>query len=278
MKIGFFITARLKSSRLKQKILLDLNGKSVLDRVIDRAKKVVGVEEIVLCTSTNPQDSILYQYAQNNNIQFFAGSEEDVLNRLLNAAKYYGYDAFVGITADNPLFSIYTSSILVDMYKNEKFDFINTKGLPIGCNTYLIDTMALQVVDNMKQQADTEIWGPFINRPDFFNVAELEVENCPLKEDVRITLDYPEDYKFIRTIYNELSNKEVPTINEVLDLLVKNPNLLELNKMRKQTMLTKEQLDKIDTQFHFLKENASKYAHQIGKKLTPNHSSASISL
>ena len=44
MKIGFFITARLKSSRLKRKVLLDLNGKTLIDRVIERAKKVNGIE------------------------------------------------------------------------------------------------------------------------------------------------------------------------------------------------------------------------------------------
>jgi spore coat polysaccharide biosynthesis protein SpsF len=272
MKIGFFITARLKSSRLKQKILLDLNGKTVLDRVIDRAKKVIGIDGVVLCTSTHPQDSVLYKYAVQNNIQFYAGSEQDVLNRLLNAAEYYGYDAFVGITADNPLFSIYTSNIMVDMYKKERFDFVNTKGLPMGCNTYIIDVMALQVVDNMKQEADTEIWGPFINRPDFFNVAELVVENSPINSDIRITLDYVEDYKFIKSIYSKLEKKEIPTIFDVLELLNESPGLMDINKIHKQSMLTKEQLDEIDAQFNSMKENAVQYAKKIGKKLIPNHS------
>ncbi len=98
MKIGFFITARLKSSRLKHKILLDLNGKSVLDRVIERCKATPGIDGVVLCTSTNPQDSILYQSALKNEIQFYPGSEDDVLNRLLSAAEYYHYDAFISIT------------------------------------------------------------------------------------------------------------------------------------------------------------------------------------
>ena len=56
MKIGFLITARLKSSRLPLKILKDLNGKPVIERIIDRAKEIQGINEIVLCTSANPQD------------------------------------------------------------------------------------------------------------------------------------------------------------------------------------------------------------------------------
>jgi len=271
MKIGFFITARLKSSRLKQKILLDLNGKSVLDRVIERAQKVVGIDGVVLCTSTNPLDSVLFENAFNNKIQFYAGSEDDVLNRLLSAAKYYGYDAFVSITADNPLFSIHTSNLLVDMFKKGQYDFINTKGLPIGCGTYLIEVKTLEVVNYMKQQSDTEIWGPFINRPDFFNVADLMVENSPYNENIRITLDYAEDYKLIKSIYNRFNSNDIPDLSDVFDLLQTNPELLEINNMHKQLMPTKEQLALIENQFNLKKEKATSFALQINKSLTANH-------
>ena len=278
MKIGFFITARLKSSRLKQKILLDLNGKSVLDRVIERAKKVVGVDGVVLCTSTNPQDSVLYNNALSNQIQFYAGSEDDVLKRLLGAAKYYGYDAFVSITADNPLFSIYTSSLLVDMYKKEQRDFINTKGLPIGCGTYLLDVKALEVVNYMKKQSDTEIWGPFINRPELFNVVDLAVENSPYDERIRITLDYIEDYKFIKNIYSNYNSNDIPDLSEVLDLLNKIPELLDINKMHKQLMPTKEQLALIEDQFNLEKDNAINFALNINKILKGNHLTVNIAI
>ena len=95
MKIGFFITARLKSTRLKHKILLDLNGQPIIQRIIERCKATKDIEGIVLCTSINPEDSILYEYALKNNIEFYPGAEEDVLYRLLNAAEHFGYDAFL---------------------------------------------------------------------------------------------------------------------------------------------------------------------------------------
>jgi spore coat polysaccharide biosynthesis protein SpsF len=278
MKIGFFITARLKSSRLKQKILLDLNGKSVLDRVIDRANKVKGIDGIVLCTSTNPQDSVLYDNALKNKIQFYAGSEDDVLKRLLDAAKYFGYDAFVSITADNPLFSIYTSSLLVDMYKKEQYDFINTKGLPIGCGTYLLDVKALEVVNFMKQQSDTEIWGPFINRPDFFNVADLNIDNSSFDEKLRITLDYPEDYKLFRKIYQEFELNSIPNLIDVFDLLKEKPELLEINKAHKQTMPSQEQLNLIEKQFNASKTKAKDFAKTILKTMNFGYAKHNISI
>jgi len=267
MKIGFFITARLKSSRLKQKILLDLNGKSVIDRVIERVKKVKGIDGVVLCTSNNPQDSVLYDNALSNQIQFFAGSEEDVLKRLLDAAEFYGYDAFVSITADNPLFSIHTSTLLVDMYKKNGYDFINTKGLPIGCGTYLLDVKALKVVNYMKEQSNTEIWGPFINRPDFFNVADLVVVNSPFDEKLRITLDYPEDYSFIRSIYKEFNPKSVPNIQDVFQTFSDRPELLNINDKHIQIMPEDIELINIKNYFNSKKNSAIEYANSINKKL-----------
>lgn len=268
MKIGFFITARLKSSRLKQKILLDLNGRSILDRVIDRCKSVSGIDGVVLCTSVNPQDAILHKVAQRNNIQFYAGSEDDVLERLVTAAGYYGYDAFLSITADNPLFSIYTSQYIVSLYKATQSDFIFTKGLPIGCSPYFLDTKALQVACHMKKDSNTEIWGPFVNRSDFFNISELIIDNSPFKEEKRITCDYPEDYKFLCQVYSHFNNN-IPRMQEVFDLLLEHPEIWKINEDCKQTSLDENVLKKIQRDFDSKKESGLEYAKTINKKLLP---------
>ena len=111
MKIGFLITARLKSSRLKLKILKPLNGYSVIERVIQRAKKIEDCSDIVLCTSYVSQDLPLIRIAKDNNIFHYSGNPDDVLG-LLDAAELYQMDYFIGITADNPLFSIHHGNII----------------------------------------------------------------------------------------------------------------------------------------------------------------------
>lgn len=278
MKIGFFITARLKSSRLKQKILLDLNGRTVLDRVIDRAKSVMGVDGVVLCTSTNPQDSLLFDFALSNGIKFFAGSENDVLARLLGAADYYGFDAFVSITADNPMLSIHSSSIMVDLYRTVGYDFLYSSGLPMGCNTTLIDVKALRIVNFIKKQSDTEIWGPFINRPDFFNVAEIRILNSPISAEYRITIDYPEDYKLLRKIYDQFQSTHVPNLINVLEMLAKSEELRSINVMHQQQMLSSAAIESINMQFNKSKRRASKYASEIKKILISSKELIQISL
>ena len=92
MNIGFLITARLKSTRLPRKVLLPLNGFTVIERVIQRAKQVVDPKKVVLCTSSKFQDKPLVEKATQNNINCFKGHPDDVIERLTRAAKYFGYD------------------------------------------------------------------------------------------------------------------------------------------------------------------------------------------
>ena len=137
MKIGFLITARLKSTRLYLKLLLPLNGYRVIERIIQRAKSVIECDDIVLCTSNLNQDLPLVQIAKENDIYYFNGHPDDVLQRLLDASLLFNLDYFIGITADNPLFSIYHANLLIDtVKKNPSFDFVYTDKMPIGVNIY----------------------------------------------------------------------------------------------------------------------------------------------
>jgi spore coat polysaccharide biosynthesis protein SpsF len=276
MKIGFFITARLKSSRLKRKILLDLNAKSVLDRIIERCKAVQGIDGVVLCTSTNPEDSELYENALINKIQFFPGSEDDVLDRLLSAAEYYGYGGFMSITADNPLFSIKLSQLTVDFYKKERFDFAFTKGLPIGCNVNFLSVNALKMANYMKQESDTEMWGPFVNRRDFFNIGEIIVENSPVDSDKRLTCDYPEDYQLFREIYNRFESNHIPRLPEVFKILTEMPSLWNINANRQQRQVPEGVLSKINQQFNSRKQAGLTYAKEHFIKLKPGYKAIKV--
>ncbi len=269
MKIGAFITARLKSTRLEQKILLDLDGKSVLDRVIDRCKAINGIDGVVLCTSTNPQDAILEKNASNNNIQFYKGSENDVLDRLLKSADEFKYDAFISITADNPLFSIEIANEIIKWYKKDKPDFIFSNGLPMGCIPYFIKTNALKVAIQMKSECDTEIWGPFVNRPDFFKIGYLSIKGSLYKEEKRLTCDYPEDLELMKTIYKAFPKKEIISTKTALLYLKENPDLWLINSMHVQRQLPIEVLNEINAQFDSQIEKGKLFAQEHKIMLNP---------
>lgn len=237
MKIGFLITARLKSTRLPQKLLLDLNGKSVLERVIERCKRVTDISEIVVCTSKNPQDKPLTDVALKNNVHYYLGSEADVLQRLHDAASFFNLDYIINITGENPLFSIYHANLVLDQAKKEKNDFIYIDGLPIGCAVYGIRPEALKTVCEVKKEIDTEIWGPLINQPEIFNVKKIEVAKNIQYPNLRITTDYIEDYQFILSIFNHYQKDHIPNYIEVLDLLNRKPELKKINAEKTQAQL-----------------------------------------
>ena len=230
MKIGFLITARLKSERLPFKIIKDLNGKTVIERLIDRIKEIKDITDIVLCTSTNSQDKPLVDIAQKNNIYYFNGDEEDVLKRLLDAAKFFELDYFLGITADNPLITIRYSNLIVDEIKRNKYDFIKLEGLPLGVATYGMKVKALEVVCKIKSIIDTEIWGYLIDKPEIFDIKTIRIEGKLNRPKLRFTLDYPEDYEFINHIYSNIPFKKVLNLYNVIDYLDKNPEIIKINQ------------------------------------------------
>lgn len=249
MKIGLLITARLKSSRLPFKLLRDLNGYTIVEHVINRCKKLRGVSEIVLCTSTNSQDFPLIEIAKKNDIFYYLGSEDDVLERLTNCAKFFNFDYIISITGENPILSIDHANLLIDKIKQNHDDFITIEGLPIGCAVYGINVKALLTVCAIKDEVDTEIWGPLLNRPEIFKVSKIVVEEFYNRPNLRLTNDYFEDFQLMNAIFCQFPNKSTPSLYDVLNLLDQKPEFQQLNSMRIQKALDPEAIDRIDAFF-----------------------------
>lgn len=256
MKIGFLITARLKSSRLKLKLLKPLNGFSVVERVIQRAKQVEGCSDIVLCTSHLTQDLPLMRIAIKNDIYYYNGNPEDVLQRILDAAELFQMDYFVGITADNPLFSIEHANMISDMFRlDNTLDFVYTSGMPIGVNIYGIKTKALKTVCSIKEEVDTEIWGYLVNRPEIFNVKEVKVDDIYKSENYRMTLDEINDYEFFTRLYNMFPKDGVIELLDAYQCLQQKPEIAAINSMVIQRDLDEEAKERIS---RFYEENREK--------------------
>ena len=100
MKIPFLITARLKSTRLKRKILLKINGQELLTHMIKRIKKSKNIKNIVICTSNLKEDVNLNKIAKRNLVHIYKGSPNDVILRLHKAAKKFNAKYIINITAD----------------------------------------------------------------------------------------------------------------------------------------------------------------------------------
>lgn len=244
--IGFLITARLKSSRLPLKLLKRINGKPIIHHVIDRIKMVGDLNTIVLCTSVNAQDDPLMELSNQQGIDCFRGDELDVLQRLLDAAEKYKLDYIIGITGENPLFSIKHTKEVIQKINHSDRDFICPVGLPIGCATYGIKVSALKLICSIKEVVDTEIWGYLINRPEIFDLDMFSVELPYHWPELRITIDYPEDFNFVSKIFEDLNDLERTDLKVVLNYLKTNPEVTKIHSSKKQLDLDENTKAKIN--------------------------------
>jgi spore coat polysaccharide biosynthesis protein SpsF len=128
MSVVAIIQARMNSSRLPGKVLLPLpTGRSVLREVINAAKQVKGVDQVVVATTTSPYDEILIPHISAETVPTWRGSERDVLRRYYEAAKAHKARAVMRITADCPLIDPgICSGVLATFLRNSgRLDYVS---------------------------------------------------------------------------------------------------------------------------------------------------------
>jgi spore coat polysaccharide biosynthesis protein SpsF (cytidylyltransferase family)/predicted dehydrogenase len=200
--------------------------------MIDRIKLAKKIDEIIICTSTNPQDKPLGKIAKDNSIQCYFGDPDDVLVRLLAAADEFRLDYILNITADCPFVDPIYADKIVDKYLETDADLIRQFDLPHGVFSYGIKVSALRKVVELKETTDTEAWGRYFTDTGIFNVLDLEVDNLyHQRPGLRMTLDYPEDFEFFKKIFDSLYiDKKVFSLTEILELIDAHPEIIEINK------------------------------------------------
>jgi spore coat polysaccharide biosynthesis protein SpsF len=232
LKVGYLVTARLKSTRLPRKLLLKIKEKSVISHMLDRLKLANNVDEIIICTSTEDQDRPLGDLAKENNVKCFFGNPDDVLTRLLGAADEFDLDYILNITADCPFVDPIYADKVVEKYLENDADLIRQFDLPHGVFSYGIKVEALRKVVKLKDSSDTEVWGRYFTDTGLFNVVDLDVKDKHHnRPGLRMTLDYPEDLEFFKAVFDALYvENKVFSLTSILDLLDAHPEIIELNK------------------------------------------------
>ena len=232
IKTSFFITARLKSTRLPKKILLKVLGKPLIVHMLDRIKHATCIDKIVICTSTNPQDDPLEEIAAQEHVFCYRGSEEDVLARLLEAAQRHDLKHFANITADCPMMDPKLIDQAVMKYQNSDADLLmyddSNNDIPFGC--YMIKVTALEKVCQKKNETDTEDWNKhFTSNPDL-KIRSIDVEEKYRHKTLKTSLDYPEDYEVVNRIDAELNKRnQFGHLEEIIQILKNHPEIVELN-------------------------------------------------
>ena len=244
------------STRLPNKVMLPLADKPLLLRLYERVSAAKFADTIVVATTTEEIDDALVGLCNENNINCFRGSEKDLLDRHYRAALEYSPDAIVKIPSDCPLIDPIIIDNVLKYYINnqDKFDFVSNLHPPSYPDGNDVEVMSLNALNDAWQKAvrklEREHTTPYFwENPDKFRIGNMLWESGrDYSMSHRFTIDYPEDYQFIKKVYDELFDENrIFNLEDILELLEKKPEMLNINSKYAGVNWYRHHLDELKT-------------------------------
>ncbi len=227
------IQARTNSRRLPGKVLIPIIDKSLLAHVIERVKRATLVDQVIVATTTRPEDIAICKIADEAGVDFFAGSEEDVLDRYYQTTLRFGADIVIRITADCPLLDPYIVDKIVRRHLEGGSDYTSNtlhRTYPDGLDVEVFSFGALKrawsnsTLTSEREHVTSYIWK---NSKEF---QLTNVDNCKDLSALRWTIDEERDLRFVEEVYRHLYRKEgIFYMEDILYLLDKFPYLSKIN-------------------------------------------------
>ena len=230
------IQARMGSSRLPGKVLADIGGKPMLLHVVLRARRAQTPGRVIVATTTDPGDDPIVEFCRAKGIPCFRGDAMDVLDRYYQAARAFNGRTIVRLTADCPLIDPSEIDRTLRAFFDSKVDFAANRlpppwkrTTPIGMDTEVVRFDALERAwREAEEKYEREHVMPyFYDQEGRFKT--LLVDHEPDLGHLRLTVDTPEDLTLVRNIFRVFNNSDEISLNEILDLLEKNPGWLKIN-------------------------------------------------
>lgn len=240
MKTTAIIQARMNSSRLPGKVLLDIGGQPMLVRVIERARRARSIDEIMVATTSDPSDDPLEALCRERGYPVFRGSQFDVLDRFYQAARLAQADVIVRLTADCPVIDPAVIDQTVDAFHAAGADFAANRlpppwkrTFPIGLDTEVCSFAGLERAWNEAELPfeREHVMPYFYDQEGRFRIVVIDhSEDCG---GYRWTVDTPEDLAVVREIFARFGGDDRFSWLDVLDLVRREPQLQQMNAVVK---------------------------------------------
>jgi len=250
-RVVAIIQARMSSSRLPGKVLLDIAGTPMLARVVTRTSRATSIQQVLVATTTDASDDPVVAYCHSMGFRYTRGGMHDVLDRYYQAAEQAKADVVVRITADCPVIDPVLIDDCVDTLLAGSFDFACnrlpppfTRTYPIGLDTEVCTFAALE----RAWSKATETFHREHVMPYLYEGVELKAVSSQLSAGVsprgfkvaqlhnaldygayRWTVDTPEDLEFMCQVYARSEGRDDFSWKEVLDLVRAEPDLMKIN-------------------------------------------------
>jgi spore coat polysaccharide biosynthesis protein SpsF len=240
MKTVGIVQARMTSTRLPGKILMEVLEKPLLQYEIERLRKIPSLDEVVLATTVNAADDPVAALGHQLEAPTYRGSEFDVLSRYCEAAVQHGADAVVRFTADCPLIDPRLSESVIRHYLDNtaKYDYCSAdvqRSYPRGVDTEVFSMSALKEAHaECELEDEREHVTLFIRRrPERYRLWSSRNERGWGR--FRLTVDTPEDFELVKAIIERLYPVDHDFgLEDIIDLLERNPELVRINGSVKQ--------------------------------------------
>lgn len=238
------IEARLGSTRLPGKVLKEIMGRPMLELMVERVKRSKYIDEIVIATSVNPKDGAIEEMCRRLGIVCYRGSEDDVLARVLGAAKHIKGDHIVELWGDAPLIDPGIIDATINHYVENDYDCVGIdRKFPWGMNLLVFPTNILEEVSLITNDpVDRENVSNYIyEHPDKYKFTRYPCPPELSRPDIRLAVDELPDFELVKTVFERLMPRSsFFSVTDIIKLLDAEPELKDINKCVKQKKLRQD--------------------------------------
>ncbi len=244
--IAVISACRLKSSRLKQKALLNIGDLPSVSFSLKNLCRFTNVNHVILATSTLESDSPLADYTYSDAVIFHRGDPEDVIQRYLDIIRQLKIDVVIRVTADNPYLDNEICQILLRSHFESGADYTAARNASVGTNIEIMNAEALEKIKRHFPNADYSEYMTwyFMNNQEHFKINLVDLPEIYVR-DYRLTLDYDEDLQLFNQIHEKLAAVPDYTLKDVIAVLDANPELAQINSHINPAYMVNQEL--IDT-------------------------------
>ena len=233
------IQARMGSSRLPKKVLAPLAGHNVLYYVIKRCQLSKKLEEVIVATTTKTEDDKLVDFVGSLGVKVFRGSENDVLERYIEAAVKVDADPVIRVTGDCPLIEPAIIDDIINLYMKTAIDYAFIDGYPRGVDG--AEALSLSALQRTLKETSPEdiyyrehVMTYITDNPDKFKIKITKAPKTLNKPELRLCVDEAADLEVVRRICEHFKPREDFKLSEILAFLNNYPKIAYINRHVRQ--------------------------------------------